>query len=342
MSTLWAVCLVLGAVDVAPAIHDLQAAVTTFKSLLNEEQIAKGFFAFDDPRREDWHYVPRDRAGLSFHDFTPEQEAAALAILRAALSASGYETVDTIRGLENVLKAMENNNPGRDLKYYHFAVFGDPVPGGTWAIRFEGHHISLHWTIVNGKVIASEPQFLGSNPGEVKEGEKKGTRPLGFSEDLGRLLVTSMDAEQRKAAILSDTAPADIISGHEREAIITEHLGIGWNALNPEQQGILMSLLEKMAAIQRPELAQQRLERVNEAGLEHIKFAWLGGIQRGEKHYYRVQGTTFVFEYDNTQNDANHIHTVWRDFEGDFGHDLLKEHYEESADADHPHEHVHE
>jgi hypothetical protein len=340
MSTLIAACLLLAAVDVAPAIRDIHEAVASFRALLTEEQIAKGFFPFEDPKREDWHYVPRERAGLSFHDFTPAQEQAALGILRAALSAGGYDTVDTIRRLENVLQALENN-PGRDAKYYHFAVFGTPEPGGTWGVRFEGHHLSLHWTIVGGKVIASEPQFLGSNPGEVASGEMKGTRPLGKSEDLGRLLVTALDETQRKTAVINDTAPADILSGNAREAIITEHLGIGWKELNPEQQGILMSILEEMAGVQRPELAAARLERLRGAGLDAIKFAWLGGLAKGEKHYYRIQGSTFLFEYDNTQGNANHIHTVWRDFNGDFGHDLLKEHYEDHADHEHPHEHDH-
>jgi hypothetical protein len=218
-------------------------------------------------------------------------------------------------------------------------VFGTPEPGGTWGVRFEGHHLSLHWTIVGGKVIASEPQFLGSNPGDVASGEMKGARPLGKSEDLGRLLVTTLDEAQRETAVISDTAPADILSGNEREAIITEHLGIGWSELNPEQQGILMRILEEMAGVQRPELAAARLERLRDAGLETIKFAWLGGLAKGEKHYYRIQGSTFLFEYDNTQGNANHIHTVWRDFDGDFGQDLLKEHYEEHADDGHPHDH---
>lgn len=324
-----------GTPDTRRAAEALTAAAGEFLQTLDAPLRERAAFPFDADARTDWHYFPRDRAGVSFHDLNPEQERAALGILRAALSESGFETVETIRKLEDVLRALENNNPARDAKAYHFAVFGNPEPGATWAVRFEGHHLSLHWTIVHGAAVASEPQFLGSNPARVEGGELDGARPLGFTEDLGRRLVLSLYPDQRKLAILGDIAPNDILSGTKREAIITEHLGVPWDDLNPSQQAILTRLIKEVAGIHRPELAAARLARIRKAGFHRIKFAWLGGLEPGQGHYYRIQGTTFLFEYDNVQGNANHIHTVWRDFDGDFGRDLLREHYEEHAHPEH-------
>ena len=105
--------------------------------------------------------------------------------------------------------------------------------------------------------------------------------------------------------------------------------GVAFGALTADQQGTLSALVEEYASTQPPDVAEARLLRLHEAGLDRIKFAWMGGIEKGQGHYYRIQGPTFLIEYDNTQNDANHIHSVWRDFDGDFGEDLLAAHYRE-------------
>jgi hypothetical protein len=256
---------------------------------------------------------------------TPEERRAALVLLRSGLSDRGFTKVDTILHLEEVLFAIEGRAV-RDPELYYFTVFGEPTQTGTWGWRYEGHHASLNWTVVNGRLAASTPQFLGANPADVLEGPRKGTRALAAEEDLGRALVKSLSAARRAQAVLSEAAPRDILTSNSREAAIQEDKGIPYGQLTDQEQGLLLSLIQEYASAQPLAVAQSRLARVK-AGLGNIRFAWMGGLEKGQGHYYRIQGPTFLIEFDNTQDHANHIHCVWREFRGDWGKDLLAEHY---------------
>ncbi|MCC2670035.1 MAG: hypothetical protein K0Q72_2506 [Armatimonadetes bacterium] len=229
---------------------------------------------------------------------------------------------------------MEKNPRVRDPELYYFSVFGEPSTRGTWGWRYEGHHCSQNWTVVNGKTIASTPQFMGTNPGEVRVdvagAPPKGTRVLGKEEDMGRALVKSLSEDQQKEAIIDVKAPNDILTAASRQAAIQEDKGIPYSKLNKEQQGMVISLIREYADAQVKSLAEQRLAKIRKAGLNNVKFAWMGSTERNQGHYYRIQGSTFLIEYDNTQNDANHVHEVWRDFKGDWGMDLLAMHYQAS------------
>ena len=312
--------------------NKMLTAASHFIGTLTEEQKAKALLPFASEERFNWYYIPKERAGLTFKAMTEPQREAALALLKTGLSVKGYQKAATIRQLENVLRELEaGKGPVRDPEMYYITVFGTPAAKGIWGWRYEGHHTSLHWTFIDGKVIASTPQFMGSNPAEVRTaGPMKGTRVLGTEEDLGRALLKSLNAEQRKEALLSDKAPADVLTNNQRQAAIQEDKGVAFHSLNSEQQGMLMAVIREVADAQSPDLAKARLSRLTKAGLESIKFAWMGGPERGDPHYYRIQGKTFLIEYDNTQNEANHVHLVWRDFNGDFGRDLLEEHYKNS------------
>jgi hypothetical protein len=334
VATLTIVTLATSQRRTEPTMHD---AAQKFLATLEPAQTSKALHPFNSEERLNWHFVPKDRKGIPFKELKPAQREAALTLLRVSLSQQGFEKVETIRSLENILREIEQGRgPVRDPELFYFAVFGKPSTKEAWGWRYEGHHISLNWTFIGGKVIASSPQFLGSNPGEVKEGPMKGTRVLAAEEDLGRALVKSLDEAQRKEAVLKETAPSDILTGNQREAAIQEDRGVAYKALNKEQQGILLTLIQEHANVQKPEMAKQRLDALRKAGMDTIKFAWMGGLERGQGHYYRIQGKTFLVEFDNTQNNANHIHTVWRDFKGDFGRDFLAEHYKEFP---HPHQH---
>jgi hypothetical protein len=194
-------------------------------------------------------------------------------------------------------------------------------------MRIEGHHISLNFTIVNGSLTATTPEFFGANPAEVRSGPQQGLRVLGREEDLGRQLLNSLTADQRREAVVSQAAPDDILTTNVAKADPLSPAGLPGSRMTAAQQQILQALLEEYVARMPEDLAAERLAKVRKSGLEHVSFAWAGGGARGQRHYYRVQGPTFLIEYDNTQNDANHIHSVWRDFDGDYGRDLLREHY---------------
>lgn len=275
-------------------------------------------------------FVPRARVGLPLKKMTPPQRSAVRALLEAGLSEKGYSKAETIRMLEPVLAVIENNPVRRDAELYYVTIFGDPSASGTWGWRYEGHHISLHWTVVAGRSLATTPQFFGSNPAEVREGPKKGTRALAAEEDLGRALVKALTETQRAQAVLSPNAPDDILTGNTRKAAAQDRRGLPYSAMTVEQRGMLLALIEEYASAMPRTVARARIEKVTKAGLNGVTFGWMGGLERGDPHYYRVQGPTFLMEYDCTQDDANHIHAVWRDFEGDFGVDLLAEHHRNS------------
>jgi hypothetical protein len=314
-------------------------ASRAFLATLTPEQKARSTFPFSSDERFRWFYTPVSRKGISLKDLTEPQKKAAMDLLRAGLSEKGYTKVETIRALEDVLRQVEQN-PRRDTGLYFFTFFGEPSETTPWGWRYEGHHLSQNWTIVNGKSVSgigSSPQFFGANPAEVRSGPSKGKRALAAEEDLGRSFVKSLNPAQRSEALLSGSAPSEILTSNQREAAIQEDKGIPYSKLSKEQQGLLLALIEEYLSAQPRALAQARLKKIRDSGLDTIKFAWMGGLEKGEGHYYRVQGKTFLIEYDNTQNDANHIHCVWRDFTNDWGEDLLAEHYRNDQHAHNAH-----
>lgn len=310
------------------------AAASTFLAGLDDEQRGKARFAFDAEERLNWHFIPRTRQGVPLKELNEGQLSQATALLRTFLSPMGYEKTEQVRSLELVLLELEvNPRFVRDPDLYYLSVFGEPSREGEWALRFEGHHLAFNWTFAGGMGLTSTPQFVGSNPAEVRSGARTGLRVLAAEEDYARELLNSLNAEQSAVAILPGEAPGDIITGSEREVTGLENVGIAYTQLNAEQQAQLLRVIEQIANVQPPEIASARMAKIHEQGVENLKFAWMGGSERGDPHYYRIQGPGFLIEYDNTQNDANHIHLVWRDFEGDFGRDVLRMHYDSTSAA---------
>jgi hypothetical protein len=305
-------------------------AARHFLASLTPEQQAKATFPFQSEERLNWHFIPRERKGLPLLDMTPPQRAMAHALLAAGLSQRGYIKAVTIMSLEDVLRILEKADPNyRNPEKYYFSVFGEPSDTGTWGFRVEGHHVSQNFTIVNGKV-ADTPSFFGANPAEVREGPRKGLRVLAAEEDLARDLLESLTADQKKVAIVSPEAYKDILTAASRKAALEgQPSGIAAEKMTKKQTELLMTLLAEYAHNVPDQLAQARMDEIKKAG-KNLYFAWAGVEQRGGPHYYRIQAPSFLVEYDDTQNNANHIHTVWRDFNGDFGLDLLSLHYRTS------------
>jgi len=234
--------------------------------------------------------------------------------------------------LENILRAIEGGQRfKRDPEAHRFSIFGTPDAKGTWGWRVEGHHISLHFTVANGTTIASTPSFAGTNPAEVRDGAEKGKRVLALQEDTGRSLVMALDATQRTTAVFNATAPGEIVTNNTLNINPLSPEGLKVSAMTPAQRALLMQVIDAYAGMMTPDVAADRLAKIKAAGIENVGFAWAGPLERGQKHYYRVQGPTFLIEFDNTQNDGNHVHSIWRDFKGDFGRDLLREHLQASA-----------
>jgi len=317
----------------------MASAAGAWLDSLNNEQRGKATFAFSNSdQRETWHFVPgnnfaqtydRPRMGLTYIQMAPEQRHLADVLLATGLSASGYVKAKTIMSLEDILRIKEADVTGRRDPYkYHYSIFGEPSEDGEWGYRVEGHHLSLHYTLEGGKLISTSPTFFGANPHEVDISPRKGLRPLGAEEDLAFELVDSLTPEQKEKAIVADEAYRDILtSADTRARLENQPTGIPAAELTGAQMQTLMALIEEYASNVPAEVKAARMEQARDVDVSEMYFAWAGATEPGIGDYYRIQTPTFLIEYDNTQNDANHTHTVWRDYANDFGRDLLALHH---------------
>jgi hypothetical protein len=316
----------------AAAGRAMAEAANAFLKDLNAEQRSKATFKFEDDSRFEFRYTPRARTGLPLKEMSDAQRTKAHALLKTGLSMRGYTNATDIIALENVLRAIEPPRTGantivRDPELYFLSIYGEPGSKNPWSWKFEGHHISVNFTLVDGKPVVFAPSFFGSNPAVVKEGPQAGKRALRQEEESGRALMAALTDEQKKRVVFSEQAPREMLTAENREAKLLESVGISYGDMTPAQRRLLEQVLDAYLGRVAPELAKARLDAIQKTGMDKITFGWAGTLEVGGPHYYRVQGPTFLIEYDNVQNNANHIHSVWRDFNGDFGRDILREHY---------------
>ena len=323
--------------DTAPSAARMRDAVEKTLAALPEAARVKVQKSFDDPDRLDWHFTPRSRNGVAFKELDAKGREAIHALLRQALSAAGYRKVVNIIELEIVLREIETFGMMRDPERYHFTVYGKPDRKAAWGWRFEGHHLSLNFTLAGERMAVDSPSFFGANPANVPKGLKKGLRVLAAEEDEARALLALLSEAQRREAVFEERTFGDIVTGNAEKVDPIKPVGLAASKMDEKQRAQLLKLVETYASSFETALAQARMARVREGGVENIRFGWAGALERGKRHYYRVQGPLFLIEYDASQNDGNHIHTVWRDFNGDFGRDLLKQHYEATKGTPHKH-----
>ena len=300
---------------------------------LSDEQQKEALYSFDDKNRTDWTFLPKmERRGLSLKKMNSNQKGLVNDFLKIHLSEMGYQKTKDVMALEQILREMDGTAI-RDPELYFISFYGDPAENKIWGWSFEGHHVSVNFTLINGE-ISSSPTFLGSNPGEVKQGSQKGLRVLKLEEDLGLELINSMSASQKEKAIISESTYGEVVTRFDTQVNHLGDDGLSVGEFTSDQKQTLQKLLDVYVTYLTPELSKKRAKQIESEGLDNLVFAWAGATKMGKAHYYRIQGKTFLIECDNSQNDANHVHAVWRDFDGDFGRDLIKEHYHNS---DHHH-----
>jgi hypothetical protein len=304
-------------------------AAEAFLASLRGDQRTKALIPLDSPERLNWDYRPRQREGLPLLEMDSSQQRLAFALLLSGLGRQGQTKAMNIMALETILGEMEagRGRHRRDPDLYFLTVFGEPSDRGPWGWRFEGHHLSVNYLITDGKHIGPTPSFFGANPARIPEGRMAGLRVLAPEEDLARTLLKSLTPHHRARVIIAPEAPPDIITGSEPRVKVDAPSGISFSELTDVQQGVLTDLVFEYLARTPEDVADIRTDRIEKEGKKHIHFAWAGGENQGEPHYYRLHGPSFLLEYDNTQNNANHIHTVWRDLDDEWGLDLLKTHY---------------
>jgi hypothetical protein len=313
-------------------LSGMAVAANDFLQTLSAKQKNSIQFDFDDNERYNWHYVPKSRKGVPLRDLSQVQLQSAMRLLQTALSDTGFQKTNAIIYLEGILRGAEGrpaDDTYRDPGKYYISIFGNPAADSIWGWRLEGHHLSLNFSAKNNSLVSGTPGFFGTNPAVVLSGPEKGKHILKSETELGFALLHSLDATQTRKAVFNDDAPSEIITGADRKAMIENPAGILYSELNSGQQKMMIELLSVYVHRYTKLFAQVMMKEIEVAGLDKLQFAWAGHQQPGigHPHYYRIQGPTIIIEYDNTQNNANHIHTVIRDLKNDFGGDELSEHY---------------
>lgn len=317
--------------------QDISEKANAFIASLSEELKEQAVFPLDDEERFNMNYVPLTRKGPRFHDFNETQKAAAIDLLKSSLSEEGYRKSKEIMSLESILRIIENDDndkmpdgrPRRDPLNYHFSIFGDPSSDIPWGWRFEGHHLSINFTSSNHKISSATPTFFGTNPGTIKITGHKDKEVLKKETALSFKLVNSLSPEQLKKAKFTDIAPIEISTTTQRKVENFEQKGIFYNDFTTDQQLLFHDLINLYLNNYEKNFSEGYREKIKKAGIENLSFSWAGSLEPGVPNYWCIQGPVLLIEYDNTQTDANHVHTVLRDPTNDYGEDTLRKHLKE-------------
>ena len=312
------------------ATADMASAARRWLDSLSPEQKTKATYHYLDGERQFWYYPPLNRHGLPLRDMDQSQRDLAYQLMESSLEPAAYEQAKAIIQHELILGPLEEGAGtagwDRNPLLYYWTVFGEPGSEEPWGWRAEGHHLSLHFSVWGDEVTAVTPFFFGANPAEVPKGPQQGLRILGHREDLAIELMASFTDEQRAKAIIHDQAPWDILTYNTTKAPVHEGEGLAGHEMSGTQKELLLALITEYVNQVRTDVAQEKLEALRQTGVDDFRLVWAGGTDRSRDHYYRIHGGTFIVEFDNIQDGANHIHSVWRDVENDFAQDVLRDH----------------
>jgi Protein of unknown function (DUF3500) len=304
-------------------------AALIFLASLTQEQRTRASFPVESEERFIWDYRPHERAGVAWQELDRSQQRLAYALLASGLSHQGFTKAMAIMSLESVLQSLTGSQIYHP-EFYYLTIFGSPGDSGAWGWRVEGHHLSVNILVLSGSQLAVTPNFFGANPAKILSGPLESLRVLAGEEDLARSLLHSLNAAQRARTVINAECPKDIVTGNERRVRLDDPRGLSYRDMNLEQQQQLQDLVMEYTRRLPRQVADERLNHIDKEGWGYLHFAWAGSSEAGQPHYYRLHGPSFLVEYDNIQNNANHIHTVWRDLKDDWGEDLLQRHYARS------------
>jgi hypothetical protein len=339
--------LFLGSSLLSQTSENISKATAMFISSLSQEEIEIVCFNFEDSLRTEWTNLPiglQKRNGIRYGHLSEKSKIAFHHVLTTLFSSQGYLKTTSIMVLDDVLNEVYKEVYERkmisdqiyqeiralnwDYGNYFIAIWGTPNMTDPWGLKFEGHHISINLSAV-GDQVSLTPLFLGTDPAEVTITKYAGLRVLSKEEDYGLLLINSLREEQKQIATLSQDVPGDIITNPSNSQRITAYKGIKGSELDKEQKDKLMMLIKEYINNLEHTNSSKFLSKINESGIDEIYFAWIGSYKAREPNYYIINGPDFIIEYDNAgfNNNGNHIHSIWREKDNDFGEDILKTHY---------------
>ena len=326
----------------AEVVAIMRNAATEFLSSLDSQLRAQATFDLQDEERKKWSNLPAmffEREGVSFAELSDEQRVLAHRLIQSPLSSQGYLKAAGIMRIDEILKAAflqarPDADPFFGQDKYWIGIFGDPVNDQAWGWQLDGHHLALNFTVVDDQLSVT-PAFLGSDPAEIRSQLDSGWYVLTKEDSRGRELYESLNAGQKSRALLEGDTPADVIAGPGRADQLRTIRGLPASAMSLSQQRALTRLLNEYLDNLEPELAAAQKRRIDAADFDELHFSW-AGTETGKPYYYRIHGPTILIEFDNNyppggqSGPVNHIHSVWRDTERDYGEGLLRKHYETS------------
>ena len=344
-----------------PVPGDFNPTLVTFAAMalydhLDGDQRRRVVVPLDNDNRSHWNFLPESgRRGVAVREMTQPQRLLVHRLIAQCLSVEGYAQVVQVMSLEHVLRELNAPVFGhvaayfRDPEGYFLTFFDQPQPDSDWGWRLVGHHLSLNFTVAGQDLMAATPLLLGSEPAQLGP-----FRILGREEDLGFSLLAALDQEQVSTATIHPVPPPDFVSrcvpflGEEewpdvhgvgrRDAPVTDAdraalrwvrnqpRGLARGRMGAEQQEAFDYLLEAFVTRLKSEQVGREMDRIRAAGPDSLHFVWAGAHRIEQPHYFRLEGPVTLIEFDNTEDDANHVHCVWRDPTNDFGVDILAQH----------------
>lgn len=341
------VLLFLSSIMFCQSSDDIIDITIEFINSLQKEELVTVNHDFEDTLRTRWTNLPvglAKRPGISYGELSEESKIRFNHLLTTLLSSQGYLKITSIMNLDDILNIVyktayerktisgkvfdEVMNLDWNYKHYFISIWGEPQKEKPWGLKFEGHHISLNLSVAGDKYSLT-PLFLGTDPAEVTISKYAGLRVLSKEEDYGIKLINSLNKEEKLIATLSKEVLQDIITNPTNKNRITQYQGIKASDFNKEQKELFELLIKEYIGNLEYYKANEYLDKIKKSGIDEIYFAWIGSYERRKPNYYIVNGPDFLIEYDNVgfQKDGNHIHSIWREKNNDFGEDILKKHY---------------
>ncbi len=325
----------------------IKEAADVFLGSLTSQQRSKTKFPVDAEEWRNWNNVHRaERQGVSLNELTPRQVATAFALLRASLSAKGFEKSRNVMRLNQHLGELIGNLEEYGDGLYWFTVMGQPSTTEPWGWQLDGHHLDINYFVLGDQVVMT-PTFMGSEPVVARSGEWEGIGVMQEEEAKGLAFMRSLTGTQQRSAIIdSAKGRRNALSQAFHDNLVLDHAGLRVNALTEPQRELFLDVVHEFVGNMRDGHAAVRMAEV-ESHLDDTYFAWIGDTGPESVFYYRIHSPVILIEFDHQAPVAlegrdptrDHVHSVVRTPNGnDYGKDLLRQHYEmHERDVEHGH-----